>query len=399
MHQHQYDLICFSHLRWDFVYQRPQHLMARAARERRVIFFEEPVQEGSAAPQITLRQTIEAVTIATPVFPAAASPDQVRAELPDLVSRLLRHLALDPYVAWLYTPMALPLIQGLSPRLVVYDCMDELSLFKNAPAEMTEREKALLGRADVVFTGGQSLYLTKRHLHHNIHPFPSAVDFDHFAKARGRRADPPDQAGIPAPRAGFFGVVDERLDIELVSGLAELRPDLHLVMVGPVVKIDPAILPRRPNIHWLGQKRYAELPAYLSGWDVALLPFARNDATRFISPTKTPEYLAAGKPVVATTIRDVVEPYGSQGLVRIADTPEQFAQAIDAVLTENPAERVAAADRLVRRMSWDRTWIAMDALVRSSLLARAGARRGASRGSRATARSRRTPGAIGAGTT
>jgi UDP-galactopyranose mutase len=134
-------------------------------------------------------------------------------------------------------------------------------------------------------------------------------------------------------------------------------------MIGPVVKIDEASLPRLANIHYLGMKSYDELPSYMAGWDVAILPFAHNAATRFISPTKTPEYLAAGCPVVSTSIRDVVRPYGERRLVAIADTPSEFADAIAAALTVDGRESVARADRFLAQLSWDRTWSAMNALV------------------------------------
>jgi UDP-galactopyranose mutase len=248
--------------------------------------------------------------------------------------------------------------------------MDELSAFKGAPALLKRFESKLMQRASVVLTGGQSLYEAKRDQHANIHPFPSSVDVAHFAQARRAQADPPDQAGIPHPRLGFFGVIDERMDLELLDAVAAQRPDWHLVMLGPVVKIDPATLPQRGNIHYLGAKRYEELPRYLSGWDVALLPFARNEATRYISPTKTPEYMAAGKPVVSTSIRDVVRPYGQQGLVRIADDPPEFVRACMAAMAEDAATRITQADAFLRHTSWDGTWTRIRLLLDDALSGR-----------------------------
>jgi UDP-galactopyranose mutase len=218
-----------------------------------------------------------------------------------------------------------------------------------------------------MLTGGQSLYEAKRHQHANIHPFPSSVDVEHFARARRIEEDPEDQAPIPRPRLGFFGVIDERMDLALIDGIARSRPDWHLVLLGPVVKIDPGVLPRRANIHYLGSKKYDELPHYVAGWDVALLPFARNEATRFISPTKTPEYMAAGKPVVSTSIRDVVRPYGQQGLVRIADDVETFVAACESAMAENASERVTQADAFLRQTSWDGTWLRISRLMDAAL--------------------------------
>jgi UDP-galactopyranose mutase len=241
--------------------------------------------------------------------------------------------------------------------------MDELSAFKGAPTLLKEQEAQLLRRADLVLTGGQSLFDAKRHQHANIHPMPSSVDAAHFAQARHVTVDPADQRNIPHPRLGFFGVIDERMDLDLLDGVAAARPDWHIVMLGPVVKIDNDTLPRRPNIHYLGPKAYEELPLYIAGWDVALMPFARNEATRFISPTKTPEYMAAGRPVVSTSIRDVVRPYGQQGLVRIADEPTAFVDACAAAMAEDAAERKQQADAFLRQTSWDGTWRRIQSLI------------------------------------
>jgi UDP-galactopyranose mutase len=263
-----------------------------------------------------------------------------------------------PPVAWFYTPMAVPWIEGLTVSATVYDCMDELSAFANAPEGLRERERALMARADVVFTGGHSLYEAKRGLHPNIHVFPSSVDVTHFAGARRLRT-PPDQEYLPGPRIGFCGVIDERMDRDLVRAVAARRPSWHFVMLGPTAKVNPADLPQGPNIHYLGMKPYQDLPAYMAGWDVAMMPFAHNDSTRFISPTKTPEYLAAGCPVVSTSIRDVVTPYGDEGLVCIADTPDAFVAAIEESMTPVGRRRVERAHARLAGMSWDRTFHAM----------------------------------------
>jgi UDP-galactopyranose mutase len=358
------DLICFSHLRWNFVFQRPQHLMTRCAAERRVFFIEEPIFDSDVVRMDVVRDP-SGVKIVVPRLPPSAGSDAPR-HLRELLDSLLELESIREYVLWYYTPMAMSFTDHLEPRAVVFDCMDELSAFAGAPRGLRDAERALLHRADVVFTGGQSLYEAKRRLHANVHPFPSSVDVAHFGRARSVAGDPFDQTPIPRPRLGFFGVVDERFDVPLVTSIAGRRPDWHFVIIGPVVKIDPASLPRLANIHYLGQKAYAELPGYIAGWDVALLPFARNDATRFISPTKTPEYLAAGKPVVSTSIRDVVRPYGERGIVRIADTPDAFIDAVQAALIEAPAARLSAADALLAGMSWDFTWASMSRMIRAA---------------------------------
>jgi UDP-galactopyranose mutase len=323
-----------------------------------VFFVEEPVPTDGAPRHEVNTCPESGVHIVVPHIPAglgAASQDTI---LKLLLNNLLTENLISDYALWYYTPMALPFTRHLQPRIVIFDCMDELAAFKDAPQAMKDREAELLRLADVVFTGGQSLYAAKVGRCNNLHCFPSSIEFEHFSRARTISEEPADQAGIPHPRIGFAGVIDERMNIDLLDAAAQLRPDWQFVMIGPVVKIDPASLPKHSNVHWLGGKGYKELPAYLAGWDVAMLPFAHNDSTRFISPTKTPEYLAAGKPVVSTSITDVVRPYGVEKLVRIADTPEEFVSAMDACMNidarnDDWRRRV---DKALAQNSWDLTW-------------------------------------------
>jgi UDP-galactopyranose mutase len=363
-------LVCLSHLRWDFVYQRPQHLLSRFAVERRVFFVEEPIfVDGPMRLDVSRREC--GVQVVVPHLPKELiSEEALDNVLRGMIDRLFTEHQIDKHLLWYYTPMACAWTRHLKPLAVIYDCMDELSAFKGAPPALRAREEELFKRADLVFTGGQSLYEAKRGQHPNVYAFPSSIDASHFAQARSITIDPPDQADIPRPRLGFFGVIDERMDLELLDAVAAARPLWHLVIIGPVVKIDLATLPRRDNLHYLGGKSYAELPAYLSGWDVALLPFARNESTRFISPTKTPEYLAAGCPVVSTSIRDVVRPYGQQGLVHIADTPAEFIAAIEAAMSGDETERLREVDAMLSQTSWDRTWKRMTELIEDVATAR-----------------------------
>jgi glycosyltransferase involved in cell wall biosynthesis len=360
------DLICLSHLRWNFVYQRPNHLMSRCAKERRVFFFEEPIFDAES-PSLEISEVEPNLFRATPHLPASFRDDQKRISLKQLLDEMIEEWRIKQFMMWLYTPMALEFCAHLEPSVTIFDCMDELSAFAGAPKILRDHETELFSRANVVFTGGVSLYESKRKRHHNVHAMPSSVDRAHFGRARSGTDEPKDQATIAHPKMGFFGVIDERMDIDLIRGIAEARPDWQIVLIGPVVKIDPASLPRLPNIHYLGQKSYADLPAYLSGWDVALLPFALNEATRFISPTKTPEYLAAGCPVVSTAIQDVVRPYGERGLVRIAADVPSFVEAIEAALREGFAPKQADVDEFLRDMSWDETWKRMSTLIDEQL--------------------------------
>ncbi len=363
-------LIVLAHLRWDFVFQRPQHLMTRAARSRAVYYFEEPVFEepvfGENGDHLKTRQE-GGVTVCTPHIQSGFSAAESQSRTARLLGELVEDEDLPDYDLWVYTPMELPVTVGLNPRVTVYDCMDELANFRGAPPELRVREAQLFDRAGVVFTGGQRLYEAKSERHPNVHAFASSVDVGHFAQARSGLRDPEDQAALPRPRLGFYGVIDERFDTALIAEVARRQPDWQFVLIGPVVKIDPTELPRAANIHYLGMKGYAELPAYLAHWDVALLPFARNAATEFISPTKTPEYLAAGVGVVSTGIRDVVRPYGDLELARIADSPDAFEAACKAVLeeagTQAARQRQERADQYLSALSWDQTWAQMAGLI------------------------------------
>lgn len=353
-------MLCLSHLRWGFVYQRPQHVMSRLAQSYDVLFFEEPVFADHVEPQLQSSHPTEGVTVLVPQLPAGTSHEDVISMQRNLLDAYLAQHRHDELLLWYLTPMSLAFTDHLKGQVTIFDCMDELSAFMGAPPELIEKERQLLARADVVFTGGYSLWEAKRHQHANAHAMPSSVDIEHFAQARALSADPVDQAPIGHPRLGFFGVIDERFDIELVDELARQRPQWQIVLIGPVVKIDPQTLPRRSNIHYLGAKQYDQLPTYLAGWEVALMPFAINASTRFISPTKTPEYLAGGRPVVSTPIADVISGYGDSGAVAIADTPAAFIAAVEQALSAEARDRVIAqADAALDGMSWDKTCAAM----------------------------------------
>jgi UDP-galactopyranose mutase len=367
--QKQSDLVCFSHLRWDFVYQRPQHLLSRCAQERRVFFIEEPIF-GNGSMRLDVQEREGGVRVVVPHLPEGLRSEiATTAVLKEMIRRLFSEQGIHEYVFWYYTPMALSFTRHFSPIATIYDCMDELSAFKGAHSKLADFEQELFKRADLVFTGGRSLYEAKRNAHPAVHLFPSSIDVLHFGRARSITTDPPDQADIPKPRLGFFGVIDERFDIELLKAVAKKRPDWHFVMIGPVVKIHPKTLPKNPNIHYLGGKKYEELPGYLAGWDLALLLFARNESTRFISPTKTPEYLAAGKPVISTSIRDVVRPYGEMNLVRIADSSTEFIRAAEDLMGESEYNSawLKQVDDFLADISWDKTWAQMSHLINQTI--------------------------------
>ena len=361
-------LICFSHLRWDFVFQRPQHLMTRFARDMKVIFWEEPVDIGSReTPFLSERGAVGCpnVRIVAPHLPEGLSEDERLAILSRLLDVRIAGLG-DRLVAWYYTPMMLPFSRHIERDVTVFDAMDELSKFRFAPPMLLKLEQELIDRSDLVFTGGSSLFEAKKDRHDSVHCFPSSVDRDHFAKARDPGLDADDQRDLSRPRLGFYGVIDERFDIELLGQIAAMRPDWTFVMVGPVVKIGEDELPRHDNIVYLGARTYAQLPAYLAGWDVALMPFAMNESTEFISPTKTPEYLAGGKPVVSTPVRDVVRHYGQLQGVGIASDAASFVDACEKALElgrDPGGDWLAEADLMLSASSWELTHARMAGLI------------------------------------
>jgi glycosyltransferase involved in cell wall biosynthesis len=352
------DLICYCHLRWNFVYQRPQHLMNRFSVHERVFFIEEAVFfENLAESFLDIKKIKDNLWVVTPHLLKNLTPDKIVFQQQVLLSALYNEFAIVNYIHWLYTPMALTVSNHLEPEMIIYDCMDELSNFMFAPAELKQKEKELFGIADIVFTGGHNLYNEKKKYHPNIFPFPSSIDKEHFCKARTIKQVPDDQKLLKAPILGFYGVIDERFNIDLLREVASMKPQWNFVIIGPVVKIDNTILPQLPNIHYLGPKTYEQLPAYLSGWDIALIPFLLNDSTKYISPTKTPEYLAAGVPVISSSIIDVVNPYGTNNLVHIADTPAEFIRAAEKELNVvNKKDWLDNVDLFLRNQSWDHTW-------------------------------------------
>ena len=356
------DLICFSHLRWNFVYQRPQHLMSRFAKQRRVFFFEEPVYDAPSQYNEIFDDPVSGICVVTPHV--TSDTENTSNALRHLLDMFMVSMSIKDYVAWYYTPLSYAFSLHLKPALLVYDCMDELSSFKFAAPELKDWEQKLFAKADIVFTGGMHLYEAKKKFHSNIFGVPSGIDVKHFIQARKFTEDPIDQISIPHPRIGFYGVIDERFNIELLRAVAEQRPDWNFVIIGPTAKIEPASLPTHRNIHFIGMRDYKELPGYLAGWDVAMMPFELNEATKYISPTKTPEFLAAGKPVVSTSIHDVVHPYADKKVVSIADTPGEFVAAIEQYLsTERSKYWIKEVDALLETMSWDDIWNRMNDLM------------------------------------
>jgi glycosyltransferase involved in cell wall biosynthesis len=371
-------IIVHSHLRWDFVWQRPQQLLSRLAQRNQVLFVEEPIYlDDVASARLEVSLPMERVHRAVPMLPAAlrGQYDESIVTVRELVRR---QIAVDGAlggtfarpIQWFYTPMPAPaMIGAFGERAVVYDCMDELSKFRFAPAQLVDRERYLMSSADVVFAGGYKLSQSKAKYHANVHFFGCGVDIAHFATARADDVVVPREiASLTRPVVGYYGVIDERIDYELLRTLATSLPEAELVMVGPVVKVDPNELPQARNIHWLGQRQYAELPAHVKGFDVCLMPFALNEATEYINPTKTLEYMAAGKPIVSTAVSDVMHNFTP--VVAVADTPEDFVAAVRQAIESPSAEMISRGLEQARSNSWESIVARMERIVRDAIRTR-----------------------------
>ena len=372
-------IIVHSHLRWDFVWQRPQQLLSRFAKRSHVLFVEEPIYlDDVGEAHLGLSQPMERVHRVVPMLPGALR-GEYDASIAVIRESLRQQLAPDGAlgglfarpIQWFYTPMPAPaMIGAFDERAVVYDCMDELSQFRFAPAALVDRERYLMAQADVVFAGGYKLSQSKAKYHQNVHFFGCGVDVAHFATARSADLDVPREiASLERPVIGYYGVIDERIDYDLLRTLATSLADTALVMVGPAVKVDPAELPKAENIHWLGQRQYAELPAHVKGFDVCLMPFALNEATEYINPTKTLEYMAAGKPIVSTAISDVVHNFTP--VVAVADSPAEFVAAVSAAIERPNAELIARGLEQARANSWESIVSRMERIIRDAVMTRA----------------------------
>jgi glycosyltransferase involved in cell wall biosynthesis len=371
-------IVVHSHLRWDFVWQRPQQILARLATSHPVAFIEEPVPHDETRLDIS-----EPRPNVVRIVPLLRDADRlgVDAQCSALWPHLARAFAEHPLLAgrfdrvihWFYAPMVAPCMLGrLDAAAVVYDCMDELSKFRFAPPDLSRREAALLSAADVVFTGGYQLYTRKSAHHGNVHFYGCGVDVDHYSQAANPATRvPEDVASLPHPVLGYFGVIDERLDYELIDALAQRFAHGSIVMIGPLAKVDAASLPNRPNIHWLGQRPYEQLPAYVKAFDVCLMPFALNEATENINPTKTLEYMAAGKPVVSTAVADVVRNFTP--IVAVGRSHDEFVDLARRAIEAPDADLIAQG---IERAGGE-TWEAIVGAMRAHMLAAVRARESA----------------------
>lgn len=374
-------IVVFSHLRWKFVWQRPQQFLSRFAAKHRVLFIEEPIfdlPDGDDG-RLELEAVAPNVMVSATHVPQSL---QGAPELPEVLRRCTREAIatfnmkgeFDCPLLWYYSPMGAAWSLGYFENCgVIYDCMDELSQFRGAPKELIDQEQRLMAKANIVFTGGYELWLKKSRQHPNVHFFGCGVEADHFGKARLAETEiPTELRDLPRPIVGWFGVVDERVDYDLVREMAAQRPDWSFVFVGPVVKVDPNDLPQAPNLHWLGARDYQDLPSYCKAFDVCVMAFALNEATEFINPTKALEYLATGRPVLSTPVRDVVRQYDD--LVYIEEGATGFVRRIEEVLAHPDGDRIRRGITRAASSSWDNTVGQMQALIAE---ATAGRREGA----------------------
>lgn len=329
------DLIVFSHFRWNFIFQRPQHILSRQSKHRRVYYFEDPLYGLTEEPKIQVKETSENVLIVTPYLPSRTDPQRTNQILTRLIDELIYDEEILDFSLWYYDPLALGFSRHLLPQNIIFDCMDELFSHNQPNSELLkELETELIYKSDLIFMNGHTLYQSKKHLHKNIHFLPSSIDLHHFSQARHRLTEPDDQVYIPHPRIGFYGVIDQRVDLELIQKIAEQRPSYQFIIVGPIINIDSKRLPLQNNIHFLGKKDYDTLPLYIAGWDCTIMPYYLNEYTQYTSPAKTLELLAAGKPIVSTPLPDIIYPYQKEKIVHTADTPENFIAKIDLAMNE-----------------------------------------------------------------
>ncbi len=353
-------VIVHCHLRWDFVWQRPQQIFSRLAAHHPIAFVEEPMwQEGER--RLDVSEPFTNVARIIPVLSASQKKDdsdiQFAAVLPLLRRGLTEHPLLrgrfTSPIQWFYSPLTAPsFLDGFDAVGTVYDCMDELAQFRFAPPALREREQLLISRSDVVFTGGYQLFQSKSRYHNNVHFYGCGVDAEHYRKARLAETELPNEVvNLPKPIFGYFGVIDERLDYALLTQLAREMPHASIVMVGPFAKVEKQSLPNLPNIHWLGQRSYADLPALVKSFNVCLMPFALNEATQYVNPTKTLEYMAAGKPVVSTAVPDVLHHFTP--IVDVALTADEFVTAVRRAAFSPRADLIEQGIERANRASWD----------------------------------------------
>lgn len=362
-------LLCFSPVKWEGVFQRPQHLMSHAAKKWRVFYIEDPIFDtDTKVPDYEVKELKKhtGLFVVSIRLPETSSKVDTKNAMHKLLGKLCAEYKINNFGTWYYSPMGIQYTYELYPRVVVYDCTSPI---RTAQPSLIDIENELISQSDLVFTNGNALFEAKQNWHPQVYNFPSSIDKEHFMQARLQLPEPADQEEILCPRLGLYGAIDECFDAELLRALAHRRPDWQFVLVGPVVGIDEDTLPKAENIHYLGEKSYQEMPSYISGWNAALILVSTDKTKQVQVPTRTPEYLAAFKPIVATPVADIISPYQEMGLVNVAENVFEFETAIEEVLSDDKRKQWKKnIDEFLKTNSWDIMWQQMRHLIKTHII-------------------------------
>ena len=345
------------------LWQRPQQIAVRLAKSYSILYFwpryaSDLARRRGNSQQVEPESALSVRLVSPLLLPfERAIPAACRTNLGTVKSIISHRLWAEGFatapILWFYAPRFAPLLDSLEHSAVVYDIMDEHSAFSFARRDMRELEARLLRDADLVFAGTNTLAERKREFAPQVRYLPCGVEFEHFSAAAAKNLHvPPVLSGVSGPVIGYFGAVDDRLDFDMLLAAAMRHPDWTILLAGPwLATKSRAEVQSQPNILMPGLVPYAELPAYLARFDVAVLPFVLNELTMHIHPTKVLEYLASRTPVVSTPIPDVVKFYS--GIVKIASTPDEFIAAVENLLNTPDADAVERGYQMARASSWD----------------------------------------------
>ncbi len=361
-----YPIVCFSDISWNVKFQRPHQLFSQAKRINIIIFIEKPLLQRSGKPNHFISRVSDNILILTPVITDEDPESTIHETVEQLLTEKLKSHNTTEYICWYYSPKAINYSQKLTPKLIIFDCMDECCGYEGADTEVNESEKKLLEVTDLVFTGGRSLCNAKKLLHKNVHLFPDSIDYERF-NGNTKQAKK-NIIKKPAAKIGYFGVIDERLDLNLLDKIAANKPKWKFEIAGPIVENMHGKLPERKNITFTGDIRDEEIPSIIGEWDAAILPYSKNNSTENTAPSRLLVYFAANKNIVSTSINDIVHYFGENGMVRIADEPDDFVKALEAAIKYKPeAEWQKKVDSIIRKTTWEKTWNGMSKKINKLL--------------------------------
>lgn len=351
------DLLVLAHSRWDLDHHRGHNIFSRYAQKRRVFYFEEPSFGQTEIPRLHIRDTFENVMVVTPHLPNPIKSNQIDSILRELIDELIFEEEIINFTLWLQTPRAFRYARDIDATTIIYECMEDYDNINNFSENLFQVEKELMENSDIIFVVSEALYQKKKFQHHNIHVFPNSADYFHFIQSRDFILDPYDQIHIPHPRIGFYGIIDQSIDLKLIDEIAQIREDLNFVFIGPLKDTKFSQLPTRKNIYYLEQKDYNLIPLYVAEWDCGLLPFCINEVTQYSSPHQTAELLMAGKPIVATHIPDISIRFGKKSLAKMASNAEDFSEKIDKAILESKEQKwKELIDNELKNETWDQVF-------------------------------------------